>query len=1543
MANNRDMTITLRVNAQTGQLETVRDGLDDVDSSAGRASNSLATMGTRLLALAGATFGIYAIVNALKDLAVESWESNVGLDLASSKLLSLVSAGKAYVDTNGNMVSSVQRTNAVQIESAKILQMIRDVNSETALGITDLVQVYALAKPNMDRYNWALKDQIEIVKLVSNTASNFSMGANELSTGIDDLATGTWLANSAFGKMMKTMGISKAEYKLVGDKVSFLKEKLKETGQASDNYATALSNMAVEWDNVVSGMSATSFENAKGGLKALTEQLKDSETVMASSIINYITEDWSQSFYDFQGSALSVATTIINAIPELAYMFEDLGSVIDLVFTLSTEYIVDFATVIDTTFGDLIGSTQDTSSELGFLENIIRILSASAVSAGAYIDNLGVYFQMAGVWASNFGESIKININVMLAKMMVKVAEAKVAVASMMDFVGLSSDIAIAQANLIKAQTTVSTLEKSGDAIIAKNKANLASYSKSIKSSSDIVVMMDKAMIKSSADLQKKRDSYSVKKKADAVSDIELANKVNTNATKVAKKANTRRATATKDVKKNVDEREKAYLTYLKAVGREEEAQTIELQNKLKDLGSKGLSKSQLSEIYEAELRKMQGFTDDFSKDFKKSFESLIDGDINKAFGSLFDSVTNDMMNPMLESMSKSASGVLNDIVGDMGITSSFLVGGALSVGASLIKGLLSSSTTDAFSQITARGESDNKSLENSINILADIDKSQLEYTKKMSTSLDLMNTNFDRLGITLAKSQGIDYTGSQYVGSTSANLWGGKSTSLEGAGLQFDTTNFKDALTDMEIQSYQTVKTVSSSWFGLSKSTNISTAFTNAGTDLTNSFMDSIGYGIDTIESAMSGLSLDSSVLDDALQNTQFDIGKISLEGKSSDEISSFLSSLLGEQLDKLSANVFTSLDEFNQVGEGYLETGIRVASGVEVAQKSLEKLKISMVDYGDIIDKQGDVYTELIRDSIVKSEIKLEDLIIPQTDYMARYAIKNIYQATEIGKIIKSSAELGDELLNLYTDLTSLQSTLRGFGDTAIEVSQDMIDGAGSLEALQQGADTYFNSFLTIEEQIKAKSDELKNIFDIDIGTELPNSKEEFVKLLNSIDNTSQKYGKLLSLSGDFLELDEMRSTILDETKAKEQELIDTQTALNEARDNELLTLQDRYNMLLTTTDEEKLQIERDRERITILGDEAKTLLETIYIEEDRQKALQDSIELEKSIADEKKSLNDKLFELTATEEQKREAEISSLYDVNKTLQESIYIEEDRQKALQESIELEKNIADEKKSLNDKLFELTATEEQKREAQISSLYDVNKILQESIYIEEDRQKALEESLQAQKDYITNSKKETDETLSIWDSVSSSLVDSIEKLRNAGKDGATSIAEFRESLRLSESLQNGDVSTYQNSLSRTLELSSSLLERENFDTSRDQLFAQLTTAKRLEELQSNADVQVDELTLVSNTLESQLAYLEDTKNYQANMLENSNKMLGLPLPIVPLPLPIQQSIAPSINNTQKRPTDTKIEALLIEIRDLLKDGNITREEIEIKLKKRIA
>jgi hypothetical protein len=245
----------------------VDNSFEDMDKSTKKLSSSFGGLKTKIVAGVVA-FG--AVAMAVKNLVNSSFAYNKSMEDSTAKLRAMISASKGYTTTAGEVVSATQRMVIINRDTVKTMELLEVANSETSMGMRELIDVYALMKPSMDSVNVSIKDQIQILKLVTNTASNFGLNAEELSNGIDDLATGTWDASSGFGKMAKSLGLTKEEVKNTTDLVGLLNEKMKETGAVQDTMSVAISNFGVAWDRMAGKVTEPIFEPVKKILKELT-------------------------------------------------------------------------------------------------------------------------------------------------------------------------------------------------------------------------------------------------------------------------------------------------------------------------------------------------------------------------------------------------------------------------------------------------------------------------------------------------------------------------------------------------------------------------------------------------------------------------------------------------------------------------------------------------------------------------------------------------------------------------------------------------------------------------------------------------------------------------------------------------------------------------------------------------------------------------------------------------------------------------------------------------------------------------------------------------------------------------------------------------------------------------------------------------------------------------------------------------------------------------------------------------------------------------
>jgi len=345
-------------------------------------------------------------------------------------------------------------------------------------------------------------------------------------------------------------------------------------------------------------------------------------------------------------------------------------------------------------------------------------------------------------------------------------------------------------------------------------------------------------------------------------------------------------------------------------------------------------------------------------------------------------------------------------------------------------------------------------------------------------------------------------------------------SQALTDSGIYFADTFLKSAIEQLNGSAYQTIETTvtKKSWFSKSSSTTINSYFQDLDSETERQFSLVLSNLYNTTLEAGKALDISTTQTEKALENFIVSIGKISLQGKTGDEIQEALTSVFGKIGDDIAKTAFPLLTSFQKVGEGMFETMTRVATGMEEAEYYIDKLgnKFQDINYIMIENKQGDVGFEALLQSISKVEVAL-------------YPTNN--GLLELVKNLKLTAE---ELYATYTTLDELRDRLIFLGQSYQGISQAMIRGAGSVTDLQDGFTNFFDNFLTDSEKLDYNTRQIIDSFN-SLNIALPTSKEAFKSLLSSLDLTTESgqelYGRLIILSKSFANVaDEVEKSIAD-----------------------------------------------------------------------------------------------------------------------------------------------------------------------------------------------------------------------------------------------------------------------------------------------------------------------------------------------------------------------------------------------------------------------------
>jgi hypothetical protein len=397
-----------------------------------------------------------------------------------------------------------------------------------------------------------------------------------------------------------------------------------------------------------------------------------------------------------------------------------------------------------------------------------------------------------------------------------------------------------------------------------------------------------------------------------------------------------------------------------------------------------------------------------------------------------------------------------------------------------------------------------------------------LDYTKGMARSLEVLSYSMKGVANSIAKNYGID-TSSLGLGTSTSGFFMTTTTTKEfaGSGIKF----VKDTLGNI-VESgiiagrnyLQTLVTKTSSGFlGIGASTKqyISTKWS----PLNDEISASIAYSLGKIQENVVSLAGDfGEVALEKLKAFEVDLGKMPL-GKDAAANTEIINGALSKQADLMAIIANYSYADFQQIGEGYYQTLNRVSIAISTAQTKLKVLGINAIEYTDIINKQGDIEREMVTQSLQLASA-----------------------FTDVNDIIGKLPGTADDIIEAFNGLNSIKAGLSVIGASGLTLSQDLINVAGGISKFDTTLTDYIENYLTKSEQSAYKTGLLTDKF-TQLGLVLPvmtsnaeESKTSYRKLLDVLKNDTSDTGRAiyataLGMASDFASAAEDYAAIVKE----------------------------------------------------------------------------------------------------------------------------------------------------------------------------------------------------------------------------------------------------------------------------------------------------------------------------------------------------------------------------------------------------------------------------
>jgi phage-related minor tail protein len=429
-----------------------------------------------------------------------------------------------------------------------------------------------------------------------------------------------------------------------------------------------------------------------------------------------------------------------------------------------------------------------------------------------------------------------------------------------------------------------------------------------------------------------------------------------------------------------------------------------------------------------------------------------------------------------------------------------------------------------------------------SMTLLTSNSSAMLPLTAQMADSLKNMENGVTGVATLISGNSSAIASGLNLgiqVGKSSSGLmgdiFGSSSTTISDAGLQFGGS-VASLQKGNGVQQYATENVdTKGGWF--SGGSNTTNNVTGAVSDQVTQQFGLIFQNLQTtLQTAATALGKSSTDVGTAIQNTTISVSQVSLQGLSGTAQIAALNAVIGAAMDKVTSAVLPGMEVFAQMGETYTDTVIRVATGVEQAQVALQAFGITAINYTGILNKQGDVGAEIVRQSIDAVETATNGAL------------------TGVGKIISVASGAASDLASLYSSLLAMRQLMNDTAGNGMNLSQSMINGAGGSSQLSTGLSDFLKDYFTPAEQSASELKDLSAQFSV-LNESMPTTKDGFRAMISGIDTSTdagQKlYGQLMALSGAF-------STAVDNANALTTATSASTVAAQHALDEQLLQAQ-------------------------------------------------------------------------------------------------------------------------------------------------------------------------------------------------------------------------------------------------------------------------------------------------------------------------------------------------------------------------------------------------
>ena len=321
--------------------------------------------------------------------------------------------------------------------------------------------------------------------------------------------------------------------------------------------------------------------------------------------------------------------------------------------------------------------------------------------------------------------------------------------------------------------------------------------------------------------------------------------------------------------------------------------------------------------------------------------------------------------------------------------------------------------------------------------------------------------------------------------------------------------------------------------------------------------------YGGDIFETVFNDVVMS---LDDAIASFRVDIGQISFENMSGEEIQQELEAIFSQQADLIAEYLVPSIAEYQKIGEGLFDTLTRVTYEQVIFNDAIAAMGISLADLASTMQIEiaqsvlsivggaqelAELTEQFFNDFYTEAE-QFEMLAGSLNDVLGGLGLSMFESRESFREMVEGADLTTDAGQRLFAQLLEIAPAMNDYfdvlDDSAAEeaaasertLAEAQADAAVAAAALTTAQQTYTDQFLTNAEQFDLLSSDLEGSLS-DLGLSMFESRDAFRDYIGDITQADAALLELLPLLDTYF--DQLESDAIQEAAANARDLADAQ----------------------------------------------------------------------------------------------------------------------------------------------------------------------------------------------------------------------------------------------------------------------------------------------------------------------------------------------------------------------------------------------------------------